>query len=112
LAVSALPAVEGGENVYTPDLIGLAVTGNNSYADDSCKAFALWLRQYFSTMDALNLGLVPVTAKATGQSFSELDSLLLDVYTQAPVVYSPLGSFMQNYDEMEAQIVRALDLLY
>jgi hypothetical protein len=112
LAVSALPTVEGGENVYTPDLIGLAVTGSRSYTDDSCKAFALWLRQYFSTMDALNLGLVPATAKAVGQSYSELDSLLLDVYTGTPVVYSPLGGFMENYDEMESQIVRALDLLY
>jgi hypothetical protein len=112
LAVSALPAVEGGENAYTPDLIGLAVTGNNRYTDDSCKAFALWLRRYFSTMDALNLGLVPATANASGQSYSELDSLLLDVYTGTPVVYSPLGNFMQNREEMEAQIVRALDLLY
>lgn len=108
-----LPLPEGGREVYTPEIMGLAVTGANSYSLPSARAFVLWLRDNFSAFDAFSLGLVPITAEADCQPELPLSLLLLDSYENfMPLVFSPLGSYMENRQEMERQLCRALDLLY
>ena len=108
-----LPLPEGGAAVYVPEIMGLAVTGANSYALPSARAFLLWLRENCSPWDALSLGLVPTGAAADCEPDLALSQLLMEVYeNRRPLVYAPLGSYMEQRQEMEDQLDRALDLLY
>ena len=112
-AVVPLPLPESGAAVYVPEIMGLAVTGANSYALPSAKAFLLWLRENYSPWDALSLGLVPTGAAADGQPDLPMSRLLMEIYESCrPLVYAPLGSYMEQRQEMEDQLGRALDLLY
>ena len=112
-AAVPLPLPEGGAAVYVPEIMGLAVTGANSYALPSAKAFLLWLRENYSPWDALSLGLVPAGAAADCEPDLALSQLLMEVYeNRQPLVYAPLGSYMEQRQEMEDQLGRALDLLY
>ena len=112
-AAVPLPLPEGGAAVYVPEIMGLAVTGANSYALPSARAFLLWLREYYSPWDALSLGLVPAGAAADCEPDLALSQLLMEVYeNRQPLVYAPLGSYMEQRQEMEDQLDRALDLLY
>lgn len=111
LALLPLPAE--GEAVYVPELMGLAVTGANSYALPSAKAFLLWLRDNYSPWDALALGLVPAGAAAECEPDLELSRLLMAVYeSRRPLLYPPLSGYMENRREMEERLCYALDLLY
>ena len=99
--------------MYVPEIMGLAVTGANSYALPSARAFLLWLRENYSPWDALSLGLVPAGAAADCEPDLALSQLLMEVYeSRQPLVYAPLGSYMEQRQEMEDQLGRALDLLY
>ena len=112
-AAVPLPLPEGGAAVYVPEIMGLAVTGANSYALPSARAFLLWLRENYSPWDALSLGLVPTGAAADCEPDLALSQLLMGVYeNRRPLVYAPLGSYMEQRQEMEDQLDRALDLLY
>ena len=108
-----LPLPEGGAAVYVPEIMGLAVTGANSYALPSAKAFLLWLRENYSPWDALSLGLVPAGAEADCQPDLAMSRLLMEIYeNRRPLVYAPLSSYMEQRQEMEDQLGHALDLLY
>ena len=111
--LAPLPLPEAGEAVYVPEIMGLAVTGANSYALPSAKAFLLWLRDNYSPWDALALGLVPTGAAADCQPDLALSKLLMESYeSRRPLIYPPLGSYMEKRREMENQLCHALDLLY
>ena len=88
------------------------ITMANSYALPSARAFLLWLRENYSPWDALSLGLVPAGAADCKPDLA-LSQLLMEVYeNRRPLVYAPLGSYMEQRQEMEDQLGRALDLLY
>ena len=108
-----LPLPEGGAAVYVPEIMGLAVTGVNSYALPSARAFLLWLRENYSPWDALALGLVPAGASADCAPDLAMSQLLMEIYEKRrPLVYAPLGSYMEQRQEIEDRLGRALDLLY
>ena len=112
-AAVPLPLPEGGAAVYVPEIMGLAVTGANSYALPSARAFLLWLRENYSPWDALSLGLVPAGAAADCEPDLAMSQLLMEIYeNRRSLVYSPLGSYMEQRQKMEDQLGRALDLLY
>lgn len=112
-AAVPLPLPEGGAEVYVPEIMGLAVTGANSYALPSARAFLLWLRENYSPWDALSLGLVPTVEAADCEPDLAMSRLLMEIYeNRRPLVYAPLGSYMEQRQEMEDQLGRALDLLY
>lgn len=112
-AALPLPLPEGGQAVYVPEIMGLAVTGANSYALPSAKAFVLWLRENYSPWDALALGLVPTGAAVDCQPDLPLSQLLMEIYEdRQPLIYSPFSGYMEKQQEMEAQLCHALDLLY
>ena len=112
-ALAPLPLPEEGAAVYVPEIVGLAVTGANSYALPSAKAFLLWLRDNYSPWDALALGLVPTGADVNCEPDLALSRLLMAVYeTRQPLVYAPLSGYMEKRQEMEQQLGHALDLLY
>ncbi|MGN0981558.1 MAG: hypothetical protein ACI4O0_01570 [Candidatus Limivicinus sp.] len=111
--LALLPLPEGGEAVYVPELMGLAVTGANSYALPSAKAFILWLRDNYSPWDALALGLVPAGTAMECEPDLELSRLLMAVHeSRRPLLYPPLSGYMENRREMEDRLCHALDLLY
>lgn len=108
-----LPLPEEGQAVYVPEIMGLAVTGANSYALPSAKAFVLWLREHYTPWDALALGLVPTGAAVDCQPDLPLSQLLMENYVnRKPLLYSPFSDYMQQRQEMEKQLCHALDLLY
>ena len=112
-AAVPLPLPEGGAAVYVPEIMGLAVTGANSYALPSARAFLLWLRENYSPWDALALGLVPTGASADCAPDLAMSQLLMEIYEKRrPLVYAPLGSYMEQRQEMEDQLSHTLDLLY
>lgn len=112
-AAVPLPLPEGGAAVYVPEIMGLAVTGANSYALPSARVFLLWLRENYSPWDALSLGLVPTVEAADCEPDLAMSRLLMEIYeNRRPLVYAPLGSYMEQRQEMEDQLGRALDLLY
>ena len=112
-AAVPLPLPEGEAAVYVPEIMGLAVTGANSYALPSARAFLLWLRENYSPWDALSLGLVPTGAAADCEPDLAMSQLLMEIYeNRRPLVYAPLGGYMEKRQEMEAQLSHALDLLY
>lgn len=112
-AVAPLPLPAEGEPVYVPEIMGLAVTGANSYALPSAKAFILWLRDNNSPGDALALGMAPAGAAGDCQPDGALSRLLMEsCESRRPLLYAPLGSFMEKRQEMETQLCHALDLLY
>lgn len=111
--LALLPLPEEGEAVYVPELMGLAVTGANSYALPSAKAFILWLRNNYSPWDALALGLVPAGAAMECEPDLELSRLLMTAYeSRRPLLYPPLSGYMEKRQEMENRLCHALDLLY
>lgn len=112
-ALALLPLPEGGAAVYVPEIMGLAVTGVNSHALPSAKAFLQWLRENYSPWDALALGLVPTGAGVDCAPDLPLSRLLMTVYEhRQPLVYSPLSSYMEQRRELEDRLCHALDLLY
>lgn len=112
-AVLPLPLPSEGQAVYVPEIMGLAVTGANSYALPSAKAFLLWLREHYTPWDALALGLVPTGAAVDCQPDLPLSQLLMEIYVnRQPLLYSPFSDYMQQRQEMEKQLSNALDLLY
>lgn len=112
-AAVPLPLPEGGAAVYVPEIMGLAVTGANSYALPSARAFLLWLRENYSPWDALSLGLVPTGVAVDCAPDLAMSRLLMEIYGSCrPLVYAPLGSYMEQRQEMEAQLSHTLDLLY
>lgn len=113
-SAALLPLPTGGEPVYVPEIMGLAVTGANSYALPSVKAFILWLRENYGPGDALALGLVPATGTVEDrQPDGTLGTLLMETYeNRSPKVYAPLSSYMEQRQEMEQRFCHALDLLY
>ena len=89
------------------------ITMANSYALPSARAFLLWLRENYSPWDALSLGLVPAGAAADCEPDLALSQLLMEIYeNRQPLVYAPLGSYVEQRQEMEAQLSHTLDLLY
>lgn len=113
LSYAALPLPEGGEDVYLPQVLGFAVTGANSYALPSVRDFVLWLREGFTGEDGLALGLMPVEDKAQASPTEEPGLLLMESYlSRRAYIYPPLGDFARNRQDMEAELCRALDLLY
>lgn len=111
--LAPLPLPEEGAAVYVPGIMGLAVTGANSYALPSARAFLLWLRDNYSPWDALALGLVPTGAAADCQPDLARSRLLMEIReNRQPLVYSPLGSYMEQRQEMESRLCHTLDLLY
>lgn len=112
-AAVPLPLPAEGQAVYVPEIMGIAVTGANSYALPSAKAFVLWLRENYSPWDALALGLVPSGAAVDCQPDLALSKLLMEIYeSRQPLVYAPLSDYMEKRQEMEKQLHHALDLLY
>ena len=112
-AAVPLPLPEGGAAVYVPEIVGLAVTGANSYAMPWARDFLLWLREEYSPWDALRLGLIPCTADTNGRPDLALSKLLMQVgESRKPLIYAPLSGYRENRREMENQLRHALDLLY
>lgn len=113
LSYAPLPLPKGGETVYVPEILGFAVTGANTYALPGVRDFALWLRDYFSAEDALELGLIPASPLSEAETSSGLDNILIESWHNSEAhVYPPLGDFFDNRRNMETLLGHALDLLY
>lgn len=110
---SALPLPKEGERFYVPDIMGLAVFDTGSGSLSSAAAFISWLGDNYSCLETLSLGLVPVSENAACSAELPLSRLLMELYQGwKPAVYPPMSSYMERRVEFEAEISRALDLLY
>lgn len=109
-----LPLPEDGSTVYVPELMGLAVTGANTHALPSARAFLSWMNASLSSGNlALSMALIPAGKEVSCTVDTDLATLLMDIYKNyEPRLYSPLGDYAEAQPEFESQLCRTLDLLY
>lgn len=113
LDFALLPLPEDGTRLYVPDILGLAVTGANSYSMASAADFLSWLFEELSAESIMGQGLVPAVPLEDIPAATALTELLLDMNrTWEALIYPPLGSYAENCGKTEAQLCRALDSLY
>lgn len=112
--LAPLPLPKGGSAVYVPELMGLAITGANTHALPSARAFLSWLNAALSSGSlALSMALVPAGEEVSCTADADLAALLMDMYRDCePRLYSPLGDYAEAQPEFESQLCRTLDLLY
>ena len=125
LTVSALPLPEGGQKVYSAELMGFAFLGEKKIAGEA-KDFLTWLGTGdHSAALALRTGLVPLTAAPEEETEPEketeaeqkpertaFEDLLVSLAEEGSLRYiDPASDYCKNRDALESRLRQSLDLL-
>ena len=125
LIVSALPLPEGGQKVYSAELMGFAFLGEKKIAGEA-KDFLTWLGTGdHSSALALKAGLVPLTAVPEEETEKKpetepeqkpvrtaFEGLLCSLAEEGSLRYiDPASDYCKNRDALERRLRQSLDLL-
>ena len=114
MRVYAFPGVDGGEDMCSAELFGLAVTTRASEKLGGAAAFIKWLcapARY--TAAALDGGCIPLISGASYTGDSALAQALMDIYGGKRLYLASASSgYYKNRDEFDRSFAAALELFY
>ena len=114
MRVYAFPGVDGGEDMCSAELFGLAVTTRASEKLGGAAEFIKWLcapARY--TAAALDGGCIPLISGASYTGDSALAQALMDIYGGKRLYLASASSgYYKNRDEFDRSFAAALELFY